>query len=118
MAKYAVMIHGDFDEFNDYLARSIAGSSLSASKEDSHEFICPNMRCKVQVFERYSAFGSNRASMNVTVVGIGNELQIAGITAGGSQGVLFKFNTVGEENFLYKLKNAVEDYKKLYEKNY
>ena len=56
--------------------------------------------------------------MNVTVVGIGNELQIAGITAGGSQGVLFKFNTVGEENFLYKLKNAVEDYKKLYEKNY
>ena len=68
MAKYAVMIHGDFDEFNDYLARSIAGSSLSASKEDSHEFICPNMRCKVQVFERYSAFGSNRVSMNVTVV--------------------------------------------------
>lgn len=117
MAKYVTVIHGDFDEFNQFLAKYIASTSISSSKEDTHEFDCPGMRCQVQVFERYSSFGSNRVSMNVTVVGIGDELQIAGITSGGSQGMLFKFNTVGEENFLYKLKLAVEDYLKQYNKN-
>lgn len=112
MAKYVTVIHGDFDEFNQFLAKHIASSSMSSSKEGTHEFDCPNVRCRVQVFERYSAFGSNRVSMNVTVMGIGDELQIAGITSGGSQGMLFKLNTVGEENFLYKLKQAVEDYVK------
>lgn len=113
MAKYVTVIHGDFDEFNQFLAKHIASSSMSSSKEGTHEFDCPNVRCRVQVFERYSAFGSNRVSMNVTVVGIDDELQIVGITSGGSQGMLFKINTVGEENFLYKLKQAVEDYVKL-----
>lgn len=115
MAKYVTVIHGDFDGFNQFLAKSIASSSMSSSKEDTHEFDCPGMRCQVQVFERYSAFGSNRVSMNVTVVGIDDELQIAGITSGGSQGMLFKFNTIGEENFLYKLKQAIEDYVHQYE---
>ena len=41
MAKYAVMIHGDFDEFNDYLARSIAGSSLLPVKRTAMNLSVP-----------------------------------------------------------------------------
>jgi hypothetical protein len=55
--------------------------------------------------------GSNRVSMNITLVGNGNDLFITAITSGGSQAVFFKINTLGEESFLKQAINIVEDYK-------
>ena len=70
------------------------------------------MRCAVRVFERYSAMGGNRVSMNVTLVGNDRDLFLSAITSGGSQAVFFKLNTLGEESFLEKLVPIVENYKK------
>jgi len=44
--------------------------------------------------------GGNRVSLNVTLAGNGDRLFLTAITSGGSQAVLFKINTFGEENFL------------------
>ena len=47
--------------------------------------------------------GGNRVSLNVTLVGAGEELFLSAITSGGSQAVFVKINTWGEEAFLDKL---------------
>ena len=44
----------------------------------------------------------------LALVGDGEELHLSGITAGGSQGVLLKFNTWGEKAFLDKLYALVQ----------
>ena len=57
----------------------------------------------------YSWSGGNRLSMTLTLVGDGEELFLSAITAGGSQGMIFKINTWGEEFFLDTLRELVED---------
>jgi hypothetical protein len=54
--------------------------------------------------------GGNRVSLNVTLVGNGDRLFLSAITSGGSQAVLFKINTFGEESFLDCLREIAEDY--------
>lgn len=66
------------------------------------------VRCCVRVYERYSWTGGNRVSMTVTLVGDGEELCLSAITAGGSQAMLFKMNTMGEEAFLDTLRELAE----------
>ena len=70
------------------------------------------MRCAVRVYERYSAMGGNRVSMAVTLVGNGQNLFLSAITSGGSQAMLFKINTWGEESFLSTLADVAEGLKR------
>ena len=66
----------------------------------------------VQKKERYSAFGDNRVSLTVTLFqDETGDIHLSGITSGGSQAMFFKINTVGEETFLYKLKDVVNNLK-------
>ena len=67
------------------------------------------VRCAVRVYERYSIMGSNRVSLNVTLMGRDGELYLSAITSGGSQATFFKLNTIGEEAFLGKLDAVVRD---------
>lgn len=65
-------------------------------------------RCNFRVFERYSYAGSNRVSMNVTLFqNAGGPIYLSAITSGGSQAVLFKVNSFGEEAFLDKLRELL-----------
>ena len=48
--------------------------------------------------------------MPLTPVGDGDGLFLSAITAGGSQGMLFKLNTLGEEAFLDTLRELAEGY--------
>ena len=88
----------------------VLNGSMSASYEDGSDWTNGTVRCAVRVFERYSYMGGNRVSMNVTLVGKGDELFLSAITSGGSQAVFWKINTMGEESFLEKLVRVVEDY--------
>ena len=81
---------------------------MSASYEDGSNWMSGEVRCAVRVFERYSAMGGNRVSMNVTLVGKGEELFLTAITSGSSQAVFWKINTMGEEAFLQTLIDAME----------
>lgn len=110
MAKYEKRLTGNFDHFLDYLHDGILGGSASASYEDGSDWQAGDLRCAVRVFERYSWVGSNRVSLNLTLVGQGDALFLSAITSGGSQAVFWKLNTVGEASFLEKVEKLVEDY--------
>ena len=67
-------------------------------------------RCSVRVFERYSVMGGNRLSLTLTMFQNGDSpIRLSAITAGGSQAVFFKVNTLGEESFLEDVKGLLEE---------
>ena len=104
MAKLEKTLNGSFDGWLDKIVDGILNSSMSATLEDGSDFCSGDARCSVRVFERYSYSGSNRVSMNVTLFQSGRgPIYMSAVTSGGSQAVLFKFNTLGEEVFLDKL---------------
>ena len=108
MAKLERTLSGDFNQLIKKIESGILNGSMSASLEDSSDFYSGDARCSVRVFERYSYAGGNRVSMNVTLFQNGNdEIRLSAITSGGSQAVLFKINTWGEEAFLDKLKEIL-----------
>lgn len=67
MSKIEKELNCNFDELLQHIENGILNGSLSATLEDSSDFIQENGRCSVRVFERYSAFGNNRVSLNVTL---------------------------------------------------
>jgi len=108
MAKYEKSLRGDFDELLNWLHRDITGGSASVTYEDGSDAVMGQVRLAVRVYERYSMAGGNRVSLNVTLMGYGDQLFLSAITSGGSQAVFFKLNTLGEETFLDLCVNSVE----------
>lgn len=108
MAKFEKKISGNFDDVLKKIEEGIIGGSISATLEGSSDFALGKAKCSVRVFERYSAIGSNRVSLNIVLFQNDNsEIYISAITSGGSQGVILKVNTVGEKAFLNKLKEIL-----------
>lgn len=108
MAKFECTIQGDYDQALNYFHNGILNGSMSASFEEESYFQSAGARVTVRVYERYSWSGGNRLSMTMTLVGDGERLYLSGITAGGSQGMIFKFNTFGEEAFLDTLRELAQ----------
>lgn len=108
MAKLEKILNGNFDEIINRITDGILNGSSTASLEEKSDFITDNSRCSVRVFERYSYTGGNRVSLSITLFqSDNNEIFLSAITAGGSQAMLFKINTFGEEAFLDKLKELI-----------
>ena len=62
----------------------------------------------MRVFERYSWTGGNRVSLTVTLFRSGTgPLCLSAIATGDSQATFFKFNTIGEEAFLDKIRELI-----------
>ena len=103
MAKMERTLRGDFNDILQRIENGIIKGSVSATLEDSSDFSDGSSRCAVRVFERYSALGSNRVSLSVTIFeGRDGTIRMSAITSGGSQAVFFKINTLGEQAFLDK----------------
>ena len=110
MAKYEASLQGDFMQILSDIESGILSGSLSASCEARSDFFLGEVRCSVRVFERYSMIGGNRVSLNVTLVGDKENLFLSAITSGGSQAVLLKINTLGEEAFLDCVREIVQGF--------
>lgn len=109
MAKLEKELWNDFDELLAAIQKTILRENSSATLEDSSDFIEGNARCSIRVFERYSAAGGNRVSLNVTLFQCGEgPIKISAITSGGSQAVFFKLNTLGEDAFLDCLRKILD----------
>ena len=95
----------DFRSLLIRIEQGIVNSSLSASLEESSDFLDGSARCSVRVFERYSHLGGNRVSLSVTLFQASPDapVHLSAIAAGGSQALLFKINVWGENAFLSKL---------------
>ena len=82
----------------------------SVSRNVLQRFIFCRYSSSVRVFERYSMMGGNRLSLTLTMFQNGDSpIRLSAITAGGSQAVFFKVNTIGEESFLEDVKNLLEE---------
>jgi hypothetical protein len=110
MAKYERWIRGDFEELLNWVHNAVTNGSISVSYEDGSNISMGQTKVAVRVYERYSMAGGNRVSLNVTLIGDGEELFLTAITSGGSQAVFFKMNTWGEETFLEVCSKAVDNY--------
>lgn len=108
MAKYEKVFYEPLSHIVARVENAVMNGSVTASLEESSDFSVGAVRCAVRVFERYSAFGGNRVSMSVTMVGDGSMVHLCAVTSGGSQAMFFKVNTVGEESFLDTLREALE----------
>lgn len=109
MAKLECILDVGFDDALERIEDGVLNGSVSATLEDSSNFRIANARCAVRVFERYSWSGGNRLSLSVTLFQAdGGPVRLSAITAGGSQAVFLKFNTLGEEAFLNRLREVLD----------
>ena len=100
----------NFDKLLRKLENEIPDSSWSADLEAGSDFKEGDARCSVRVFERYSMMGGNRLSLTLTMFqNADSPVRLSAITAGGSQAVFFKVNTLGEESFLNDVKDLLEE---------
>lgn len=100
----------NFDKLLRKLEQEIPDSSWSADLEAGSDFKEGDARCSVRVFERYSMMGGNRLSLTLTMFqNADSPIRLSAITAGGSQAVFFKVNTLGEESFLDDVKDLLEE---------
>jgi len=110
MAKREYRLNAGFDEVLRRIHDTVMQKSVSASFEDGSDFESGDTRCAVRVYERYSMFGSNRVSMNVTVFGRDGDVCVSVVTSGGSQAMFLKINTVGEEAFLATVEGVLSSW--------
>ena len=108
MAKFEKTVNLPLFQTVSKVENAVLNGSMTASLEESSDFATGTARVAVRVFERYSFLGSNRVSMSVTMVSAGTGTHICAVTAGGSQAMFWKINTVGEESFLDTLREAFE----------
>lgn len=109
MAKIERTLHGGFQEILAAIDDAVMNNSASASYENGSDMSVGNCRCAVRVYERYSMIGSNRVSLNITLVTDGcGTTRLSAITSGGSQAVFFKINTFGEDAFLDTIVSALD----------
>lgn len=111
MAKLECYLKGNIRDILRDIDEGIMKGSLSASYEDGSNFTCADTVCAVRVYERYSAIGKNRVSLNITLVSADGKIFLSAITSGGSQAVMFKINTFGEESFLKQVSEIVRRYR-------
>jgi Family of unknown function (DUF6054) len=115
MAKIERNLRGNFDEVLSAIEHKIMNGSISASFEEGSDYQLGEVRCAVRVFERYSWIGSSRVSLNLNLIGVGQNLFLSAISSGGSQAVFFKINTFGENAFLSSIMDIVNIYEAPYE---
>ena len=109
MAKLEKTLRGDLYRIAHFINDSILNGSVSASFEDESIIDLPGGgTVRHMVYERYSAFSSNRVSLSIVLTSDGSDtVHISAITAGGSNAMFFKIDTVGEGTFLAKLEETL-----------
>ncbi len=108
MAKFERTITGDFDDVLDRLHRRGPDGSFSASYEDGSDYAAGDVRLRRPGLRAVQLVRRQPGEHEFDAGGPGRELFLSAITSGGSQAVLFKINTWGEEAFLDTLR-AVAD---------
>ncbi len=111
MAKFEAELRGDYAQILSEIDNAVLNRSASATCEEKCNFASGNTRCAVRVYERYSYTGQNRVSMNVTLLETDGRIFVSVITSGGSQAMLFKLNTLGEESFLETVTDILQKYR-------
>ncbi|WP_370248688.1 DUF6054 family protein [Nocardioides sp.] len=116
MAQANYDLTGDDEEFLRFVDERVMNTSSSISREHGMTYRLDNgtseARMHVVTYERFSMTGGNRVSLHLSVLGLDGRMVVDLTSSGGSQAVLFKINTFGEEAFLGKAVEAVEEWQR------
>jgi hypothetical protein len=110
VAAYQQQLSGNVDDLVAHVDEAIRRGSVTASLQGTADQRIGDARQVVRVYERYSALGGNRVSLNISVLAIGDQLAVSAISSGGSRAVWFKVNTLGESSFLTQAVSAIQSY--------
>ena len=108
MAQFQQQLTGDVDQLVAHLDRAIPEGSITAKHEAGADLRIGDARMVVCAYERYSAMGGNRVSLCISILAVGQAMSLSAITAGGSQAMFFKLNTMGEDSFLRRAVEAIQ----------
>jgi len=108
MAQFQHELIGDVDRLVAHLDQAIPQGSITAKYEAGSDQRIGDARMVVRAYERYSAFGGNRVSLCISILSVGDQMALSAVSSGGSQAMLFKLNTFGEEAFLRRAVQAIE----------
>ena len=110
MAKYDAILKGNLSSIVSEVDSKIK-SGFSASCEEHSDYRIGNTRIVIKAYERYSMMGGNRVSLTITFAECDGTIHVTAIATGGSQAMLFKINTFGEEAFLNSIIDVLEKYR-------
>lgn len=99
---YKKEVNKDINEVSHKIKEAFENMNLSSSLEGSIKEVVDSKIVELMVFERFSMFGSNRVSLSVMLIGDTYSTKIIMKASGGSQGAIFKINTLSESSFLNK----------------
>lgn len=108
MAKYEILIHGDFDDVLKVLEENISTSGISMKLVDESNYILGEIPIAVRVYDKYYARNSSRASLSVTLAGQEDRVYISAIGSGGGQGAFFNLSWGAEDDMVDIVQNIVE----------
>lgn len=101
---------GSADALARHMDEAITRGSVSASIENEGQHVIGDARMIVRTYERYSATGGNRLTLSLSILSVGNQMEVALTTSGGSQAVFWKVNTFGEGAFMDKGLDAIDSF--------
>lgn len=113
MAKIECFLKGDFYSILHEIDDTIMNGNISGSCEEISSFREGGLTCEVRTYERYSWFGGNRVALNLTMLQRepGGKIWFCVTTAGGSQGIFLKVNTLSESSFLSQVNKISDKYR-------
>lgn len=106
MAKYEKQIKGNFEETLSVLHTNIM-DRFSMELVDKSDLELGNINIGVRVYDKYYFRNGSRASLNLTIVGEGDDLMISAIGSGGGSGVLLNFSWGAEDDMVSIVESIV-----------
>ena len=100
----------DADALAAHLDQAITSGSVSATIESGGEFAIGDARMIVRTYERYSMAGGNRLTLSVSMLAADGKVDVALTTSGGSQAIFFKINRFGEDAFMGRAMQALDEF--------
>jgi hypothetical protein len=108
MAKYETTMTGKFEEVLRHLENDISNSGMTMNLVDESNYCVGDTKIAIRVYDKYFMRNGNRASLNLTVAGDGNDIFISAIGAGGGQGIIFNFSLGAEDDMVAIVRGSVE----------
>ena len=101
---------GSADALAAHLDEAISTGSVSASIESGDERSIGDARMIVRTYERYSMTGGNRLTLSVSILAVGDRMEVALTTSGGSEAMFIKINRFGEDAFMGRAMEALDSF--------
>ena len=109
MAKISMTGPGTVDGVAKMLRQEIEGSAFSCELVEALSRQIGGGRLRLMVFEKYFMRSSNRASLTVAVSGDDGRVMVDAISAGGGQGVFFRFSWGAESDFVGTVESLLRE---------